>query len=423
MIIHVGDISDKLVDKEVNLRGWVYRKRGSKDIIFIVLRDSTGIIQVICKDKTLKTAEELTIESSFDVSGILKKSKKAPTGYEVHANKINIANIAERFPITKDQSTEFLLDVRHLWLRSRRINEIMKIRNKFFIAAREFFNKNNFIEITPPMFNKSAGEGGSTLFSVDYFGEKAYLAQTAQLHLEAAIFSFEKVYCIAPSFRAEKSRTRRHLTEYWHLEAEEAYCDLNGTLRTQEALIEYICKYLYKNCKDLIKNFREPEYLLKIKAPFEKITYDEALKRIQDKGLKIRWGEDFGVEEERVLTQDLEKPIFITYFPKKIKAFYMKENQKNPKTVLCADLLAPEGYGEIIGAAQREDDIKKLVKRIKKLKMDMKEYEWYLDLRRYGSVPHSGFGLGTERVITWLLKLEHVRDAIPFPRVINRFFP
>jgi len=416
----------KHLGKEVSIKGWVYRKRESKDIIFIVVRDSSGIVQCVIKDDNpdFEKAKKITIESSLKLSGVVNEDKRAPTGYEIKIKKLEPVHIAETFPITEYQSTELLLNLRHLWIRSLKLNRIFKIRSDVFGLIHEFFRDNGFYEIQAPSIVSSACEGGSTLFKVDYFGKKAYLTQSWQLYAEALIFSLEKIYCIAPSFRAEKSRTRRHLSEYWHAEAEMAWCDHKENMRIQEKLISYLCQNIAKKRPEELKALgRDPNDLLKIKPPFEKITYDEAVKMLQKKGMRIKYGGDLGADEERVLTQDLKKPIFLTSFPYEMKAFYMKRDPNNPKVVLADDLLAPEGYGEIIGGSERETDNKKLVELIKKFGGNPKDYKWYLDLRRYGSVPHSGFGLGIERFIMWICKLDHIRDAIAFPRMMNRVYP
>lgn len=411
---------------EVKLRGWVYRVRKLKTKIFIVLRDSTGTLQCVIDEDTSvwEKAEDILVESSITIKGRLKQDQRAPGGVELVVEELKIIDKAEDFPIHKDKSVSFLLDVRHLWLRSTKMRNILKIRDTILQAGRNFFREHGFYEVTGPMFVAQAGEEGSSLFEVEYFDEKAYLSQTSQLHLEAAIFSLEKVFTMGPSFRAEKSFTPRHLTEYTHLEAEEAWCDLEQSLKTQEEMIEFIAQRVYEKRSEEVKALgRDPEYLKKLSTPFERMEYEQAIDALQDQGFNIEWGEDLGIKEERALTKERKKPLFILNYPREAKAFYMKEHPEDPKKVLCDDLLAPEGYGEIIGGSERETDEEKLVEHIKAKGEDPEFYEWYIDLRKYGSVPHSGFGLGMERLIRWFCKLDHVRDAIPFPRTPNRKYP
>lgn len=425
MFIKISDVS-KFTDKNVKLRGWVYRKRESKRMVFIILRDSSGIVQCVVKDNIndFVEAKKVTIESSVELHGFVRKDERAPTGFEIDVKGFKIIGLAEVFPITKDQSTEFLLDVRHLWLRSRKLTNVFKIRSEVFGLIHQFFRKRGFFEIQSPSLTSSACEGGSTLFEVKYFNQKAYLTQSWQLYAEAMISSLERIYCIAPSFRAEKSRTRRHLAEYWHAEAEVAWMKHKENIKLQNDLINFILKGVIKKRSEELEFLgRDPKQLKKMIGRFNIIKYSEALDILKKDGFKVKWGDDFGIPHEKQLTKHFDKPFFIVEYPKGTKAFYMKENPKDPETVLCDDLLAPEGYGEIIGGSERETDNKKLIKMIKMSGSNPKDYEWYLDTRRYGSVPHSGFGLGVERLIMWICKLDHIRDAIPFPRVINRIYP
>ncbi|NUN11561.1 asparagine--tRNA ligase [Candidatus Micrarchaeota archaeon] len=414
--------------KKVKIRGWIYRTRSSGGLAFVVVRDSSGIIQCAVKknavhEKHFEDATKALIESAVIVSGTVKKDDRAPTGFELQADSFEVIHFSEVFPISKDQSTEFLLDVRHLWIRSQELNAVMKIKATTLKAFREFFDKKKYYEVTPPIITSSAAEGGSTLFEFNYFGKKAYLSQSAQLHLEALIFSLEKVYAITPSFRAEKSRTIKHLTEYWHIEGEEAHLSFTELQEFLEEMISFVCqKVASTNEKELKLLGRDAGELKKIKAPFPKLTYAEALEKLSKKGRKLKYGDDFGVEEELLLTEDLDVPLFITNWPKEIKAFYMKES-KDGKTVHGVDILAPKGFGEIVGGSERETDVNILISKLKHEGADLKEYEWYLDLRRFGSVQHSGFGLGTERFVRWICGLEHIRDTTPFPRVINRAYP
>ncbi|MBI4147740.1 asparagine--tRNA ligase [Candidatus Woesearchaeota archaeon] len=413
----------------VSLRGWVYRTRGSNVLKFIVLRDGTNIIQcVVEKEKvtpeTWAAAEKILIESSVEIEGDLREDKRAPTGYELGVKNLKIVQLAERFPITKDQSTEFLLDMRHLWLRSRELTTVWKVKAAILTAVREYFAQHKYIEVTPPIITGSSCEGGSTLFKLDYFGEEAYLSQSAQLYLEALIFSLDKVYAITPSFRAEPSKTARHLTEYWHCEGEAAWMNFEQLLTFMEGLLSHVVQTVADTCAEELKLLgRNPADLKKIQPPFPRITYDEALQILKKDGIEVPWGKDLRTEEEEQLMKHYDKPLIVTRYPKKIKAFYMKDDPENPDVVLCCDILAPEGYGEIIGSSQREENIDILKRKITAQGENTEHYNWYLDLRRFGSVPHSGFGLGIERVVRWLCKLETIRDAIPFPRTIKRKTP
>ncbi|MBI4017562.1 MAG: asparagine--tRNA ligase [Candidatus Aenigmarchaeota archaeon] len=413
---------------EVALRGWCSRVRTQKNIVFVVLRDGSGSIQVAFKEgdvsaDAFKRASELTVESSITLTGAVRKDDRAPGGYEVQGRTLDVVHVAERFPIVKDKSPEFLLDVRHLWLRSEQIANVTVVKDTLMSAARDWFRKNEWFETTPPIITASAAEGGSTIFEIDYFGDKAYLSQSAQMYLEALIFPLERVWAITPSFRAETSRTTRHLTEYWHLEAEAAWLDQEANMRVQESLVSAMAQAVGKQCAEQLRALgRDPADLLKIKPPFKRITYDDAIEILKKKGMDVKWGDDLRTEEERALVEGEEKPIFVTNYPAHIKAFYMKLNPDG-KTVACADMIAPEGFGEIIGGSQRSEDIEYMKKRLKAEGANLKNYEWYFDLRRFGSVPHSGFGLGIERVVRWFCKLEHIRDATPFPRTLNRFYP
>ncbi len=428
-----AQISEILEGKEgeVSIRGWLHHKRSSGGILFLLVRDGTGIIQCTLRkdevgEEKLKEIDKLSVESTLEIKGIAKKDRRAPGGYEIEVKEIKVLSRAEEgFPIAKKyHGPDFLLNYRHLWIRSEKMQTILRFRAKLLKFAREWFEANGFTEFHSPIFTAAACEGGATLFPVKYFDREVYLTQSWQLYAEAGIASLGKIYTIAPSFRAEKSRTRRHLTEYWHLEAEMPFCDFECLIKTIEDFITYVCHKLAKEAKKELERFgRDPKDLLKIKKPFPRITYSEAIEILKKDGVKIEWGEDFGADEERVLTKHFDVPFFVTHYPKGVKAFYHKPDPKDPKVTLSVDLLAPEGYGEIIGAGERIEDLETLLKRIKEEKLDPKDYEWYIDLRRYGSVKHSGFGLGVERMIMWILKLEHIRDAIPFPRLINRVYP
>jgi asparaginyl-tRNA synthetase len=418
-------LQGKHEDKMVTIRGWVYRKREGKQTIFLLIRDSTGVIQCTVKDNSpaWTNAAKLTIESSLSLQGAAKRDKRAPGGHEISVDKISIIGLAELFPITKDKSEELLRDVRHLWLRSRRMNLMMKVRSKVQRFTDEFFENHGFTEVSPPMFVTSAVEGGSTLFGLKYFDQNMYLTQSAQLYLEILIYSLEKVYCVAPSFRAEKSRTIRHLTEYWHIEAEQAFADMPDLMRLEEKLVAYICRRALKECKtEFAEIGADISKLTSIKTPFPRITYTEAVERLNAKGFKIRWGEDLGYEEEKAVAEEFGKPFFIYDYPKEIKAFYCKIHRDDPRLAMSTDMLVPR-IGEISTGGVREDDKERLIERIGETGLKEKDYDWYIDLRRYGTVPHVGFGMGLERLLTWMLDLENIIDAIPFPRTIRRFYP
>lgn len=421
-------LDGKKTDEEVSVRGWIYRKRSSGGIVFILVRDATGVIQTTVKrgevaEKEFEDADRALIESSVKIRGVVKEDKRAPGGYEIKTNKIEIVSFAEPFLITEDHSEEFLLDVRHLWLRSRKLTEVMKLKAKILRLIREWFEENDFYEVTPSVITLNAAEGGATAFSFNYFGERAFLSQTAQMYLEALIFSLERVWSLTPSFRAEKSRTRKHLTEYWHLEAEEAWVDNDSNMKIQEELISHVCQNIAKLAKDELGYLgRDPKDLKIVEPPFKRIKYEKAIEMLRDKGFDIGWGDDFGTPHEKALVEEEDKPIFITHFPVETKAFYMKISTDG-KTVECADMLAPEGYGELIGGSERSEDIDSMIERLKKDGARIENYQWYFDLRRYGSVPHSGFGLGLERLVMWIAKLDHIRDATPFPRTITRAYP
>ncbi len=369
--------------------------------------------------------QKITLETSIEVTGKVVEHPKQKGVFELQVKDLEIINLAEEYPIgKKEHGTDFLMDNRHLWLRSLRQWAILRIRNTIINAIYEYLNQKNFIKVDAPMFTPNACEGTTTLFEVDYFGDKAYLTQSGQLYIEAAIFSVGRCFDFGPVFRAEKSKTRRHLIEFWMMDAEAAFVEHEENMKIQEGLVCYIVqKVLKENQKELEILERDIKPLEKVKAPFYKITYDEAIKKLQQLGSDIKYGDDFGGDDETILTKEYDKPVFVEKFPSAIKAFYMKRDPQNEKSALCDDLLATEGYGEIIGGSQREDDYDELVKRLKEHKLPRKEFEWYLDLRKYGSVPHSGFGIGLERAVAWLCGLPHIRETIPFPRMLNRLRP
>jgi asparaginyl-tRNA synthetase len=411
----------------VKVRGWAYRRRDLGDKAFIVVRDSTGIIQAVFTPDSPShpDARKVTVESSLVVEGTLKDDPRAPGGKEIQGKKLEIVHLAENFPIRRDASREFLLEVRHLAVRSRKMTSVLKIRNTVFEALHEWFRANGYYEVQGPMFVSAAVEGGATLFPVKYVdGSTVYLTQSSQFYLEALIFSLEKVYTVAPSFRAEKSRTRRHLTEFWHAEAEVAWTNLEGIMKVEEELVAHIVRrVLEKNAEDLELLGRKTEILRNVEPPFPRLSYDKAIEILQGKGFKVSWGDDLGADEERALTEEFDRPFFLYGFPVQAKAFYHKNDPSRPEVTLSADLLAPEGYGEIIGGGERIEKLEELVEKIKSFGLNPRDYEWYLDLRRYGSVPHAGFGLGMDRLVTWIAGLEHIVDSLPFPRTVSRTYP
>ena len=415
----------------VSLHGWVYRERGSNKLKFVVLRDSTNVIQCVFDrekfEKSWSEIDGLQVEASLRITGELKKDERAPTGYEVQVKTYELIGPSDNFPIAKDVSIEFLADNRHLWLRSRKMTAMLKIRSTVFGAIHEFFRKNGFYEYQSPIFQAVQCEGGSDLFSVNYFDKKdVFLSQSWQLYAEPAIFSLEKIYTIAPSFRAEPSKTSRHLTEYWHAEMEVAWCEFKDIYTYGEKLLKHVVKQvLEKNAEELKILGRDISKLEPVvKKPFVRMTYTEALKILKEKcDMDVEWGKDLRTIEEEKLTLLYDVPIICTHYPKKVKAFYMMEDPKNKETVQGCDFLAPEGHGEIIGGSQREHDLTKIKQRLLAQGEDPGQYEFYLDTRRYGSVPHGGFGLGVERLIRWICGLESIKDAIPFPRTIERYKP
>ncbi len=421
-------ISEAIKKKQGNVavRGWIYRIRKLKNNIFIVLRDSSDLIQcVVKKPELVKIADGLLMESSIEVEGKVYPEKRAPTGFEIEVSKLNVVHAAEDFPINKDQSVEFLADNRHLWLRSRKQTAILKIRDTVLTAMREHWRGKGFYEYHSPTLLGMQCEGGSTLFKVDYYGKPVYLSQTWQLHAEPAIFALEKIFTIQPAFRAEKSKTSRHLSELWMAEMEVAWEGFEYLQDDAEGLIKDVVKeILTKNRKELEILGRDVKKLeIVLKKKFPRMTYDEALKLLDKKGMKVKWGKDLRTVEEDKLSDMYDTPIIVTKYPKEVKAFYMKEDDKNPKVVLGFDMIAPDHYGEIVGASEREEDIKKLKENLKKQGEDPKKYKFYFDTRKYGSVPHGGYGVGVERVISWICGLENIKDAIPFPRTMVRWMP
>ena len=424
-------LDGKHTDKHIKVRGWIYRTRSGGSIVFIVLRDATGIVQATVKkgnlsDDDFEEAKKTLIESSVVVQGTVAADKRAPGGYELRVDDFTVLQSAEPFPIVEDQSQEFLLDQRHLWLRSQKLNAVLKIRSTIVGAIHQFFRERNYIEFDAPVLQPNQCEGGATLFEVKYYDEKTYLSQSWQLYAEAAIFSLEKVYNMGPTFRAEKSKTSRHLSEFWMAEMEAAWVKLHELTEIAKEEIKFIVQQvLEKNKQELQELGQDVEKLTRIAhADFPTITYDEALHILETKAdMKVPWGKDLRTVEENKLMEYFESPVVVTNYPLEIMAFYKPEDPDKSNTALCFDMIAPEGYGEIIGGSQRSEDIEYMKKRLRETGEDEENYEWYFDLRRYGSVPHSGYGLGVERVVAWICHLDNIKDAIPFPRTMNRFHP
>ncbi len=421
----------KHVDEEVTIGAWIANKRSSGKIAFLQLRDGTGFIQgVVVKaeveEEIFKLAKSVTQETSVYVTGQVTKDERSPLGFELQVKSIEVIHEATDYPITpKEHGTEFLMDHRHLWLRSKKQHAIMKIRNEIIRATYEFFHQEGFVKVDPPILTGSAPEGTTELFATKYFDEDAYLSQSGQLYMEAAAMALGKVFSFGPTFRAEKSKTKRHLIEFWMIEPEMAFVEFNENLEYQENYVSHVVQSVLENCKvELHTLGRDTAKLENIKAPFPRITYDEAIKFLQDKGFDdIEWGDDFGAPHETAIAESYDKPVFITHYPTSLKPFYMQPAPDRDDVVLCADLIAPEGYGEIIGGSERVHDLDLLEARLKEHGLDQETYKWYTELRQYGSVPHSGFGLGLERTVAWISGAPHVRETIPFPRLLNRLYP
>jgi asparaginyl-tRNA synthetase len=415
----------------VRLRGWVRKHRSSGKILFVILRDGTGEVQVVfAKDEvdgsSWRTAEALGLEASIEVSGVVREDARAPSGYEITGRRVELVGPSPEFPIQpKEHGTDFLLQNRHLWLRSPRQAAIMRVRDEVVRAIRDFFHERDFVLVDTPILTGSIGESAGTLFETEYFDlGTAYLAQTGQLYLEAAAAVLGKVYCFGPTFRAEKSKTRRHLAEFWMVEPEVAWLDSEGNMGLQQDFITFIVSRVLEHRRaDLEVLERKIENLEAVRPPFDRISYTEAVDFLQAGGSEIEWGSDLGAEDETKIAEGRSVPVFIYDYPKRAKAFYMKENPEDPRTVKCNDLIAPEGYGEIIGGSQREDDYDRLLARIREEDLPEDAYDWYLDLRRYGTFPHSGFGLGVERTVAWICGIDHLREAIAFPRLMTRLKP
>jgi asparaginyl-tRNA synthetase len=428
-IVRVGELS-KYIGQTVQLRGWVFSKRSSGKVKFLQFRDGSGIVQAVfvkgvVSDEGFEAFEKLTQETSLTLTGLVKADTRGKTGVELDAKDLKILQIAEDYPIgPKEHGPDFLLGNRHLWLRSRRPHAILRIRHRFVKAIRDFFDNDGFTLVDSPILTPSACEGTTTLFETDYFEEKAYLTQSGQLYGEAAAMAFGKAYCFGPTFRAEKSKTRRHLTEFWMVEPEVAFNDLDDNMVLAERFLEYTIQTVLKECQaEFAVLERDTTKLQNVKAPFPRISYDECVEKLNAQGIKFEWGGDFGSPEETAIAQMYDKPVFIHRFPAAIKAFYMKPDPKSPKHALGVDCIAPEGYGEIIGGGQREEDIVALKERLHAHGLREEDFSWYLDLRKYGSVPHSGFGLGLERTVSWICGIDHLREAAAFPRMMYRLRP
>ncbi len=429
MRYYIEDLKDH-VGQQIELKGWNYNKRSSGKIKFLELRDGTGVVQCIlmanqANPESLENFEKLTQESSLKLSGVVQAHPKLLNTFEIMVKNLEILSIAEPFPISpKEHGVDFLMENRHLWLRSKRQHAILRIRSELVSAIRDFFDGRGFTLTDSPIFTPSACEGTSNLFETKYFDEKMYLSQSGQLYLEATAAALGKVYCFGPTFRAEKSKTRRHLIEFWMVEPEVAFNDMYDNMELAEAFVEYIVQRTIKNRPEEFKVLeRDLSKLENIKAPFPRLHYSEAAQLVKKENAEFNIGDDFGAPDETIISSQFERPVFVHHYPQAIKAFYMKEDPKEPGYAMGCDLLATEGYGEIIGGGQREESIEKLMVKIKEHQLNEDDFRWYLDLRRFGSFPHSGFGLGLERAIAWICGLPHVRETVPFPRLYGRSYP
>lgn len=428
--IYISNLSE-YIGQQISLKGWLYNKRSSGKIKFLILRDGTGYLQCVyfkgnVTPEVFELADSLGQESAIEVTGVVKSEPRSPGGFELDATGLTVIQEARDYPITpKEHGVEFLMDKRHLWLRSSRQVAILKIRHRIIKAIRDFFDNKGFTLVDSPILTPSACEGTSTLFSTDYFDlGKAFLTQSGQLYAEASAMALGKVYTFGPTFRAEKSKTRRHLTEFWMVEPEVAFADLNDDMDLAEEFLEYIVQCVLKDRLEELKILeRDLSKLEKVVRPFPRISYDEAVEILHKNEIEFEWGNDLGATDETIISNQFDRPVMVHRYPSEIKAFYMKRDPENPKVALAVDVLAPEGYGEIIGGSQREDNLELLLERIKEHELPMDDFEWYLDLRRFGSVPHAGFGLGVERTVAWICGLEHVRETIPFARMIYRKTP
>jgi asparaginyl-tRNA synthetase len=430
MIAYIEEIA-RFEGQPVTLRGWLHNRRSSGKIHFLTVRDGSGFIQCVMSkqavgEEMFRRADHLTQESSIIVDGAVRADPRAPGGYELDVSGLEVVSEAQNYPITpKEHGVDYLMDRRHLWIRTPRQNAILRIRHEVIDAVRDYFNSRHFVLADTPIFTPAACEGTTTLFPVQYFEDgTAFLTQSGQLYNEANAMALGRVYCFGPTFRAEKSKTRRHLTEFWMVEPEVAYANLDDVMSLAEGLVASVVERVLDTRRNELKALeRDTTRLEQVKAPFPRISYDEAATILENKGLPFQWGGDFGAPDETALSAEHDRPLFVHGFPSAIKAFYMKPHPDRPEVSLSVDLLAPEGYGEIVGGGQRIDDLDLLLQRIKEHELPQEAFEWYLDLRRYGSVPHAGFGMGIERVVTWICGIEHLREAIPYPRMLYRMYP
>ena len=430
MRVYIEDIG-KHEGEEVTIYGWLHNRRSSGKIHFLILRDGSGFIQAVMSkaavgEEMFTTADHLSQETSVIVTGTARADKRAPSGYEIDVKELKVVGESHDYPITpKEHGVDYLLDRRHLWIRSERQQAILRVRHEIINAVRDFFNDRGFVLTDTPIFTPAACEGTTTLFPVEYFeDQKAYLTQSGQLYVEANAMALGRVYSFGPTFRAEKSKTRRHLTEFWMVEPEVAYADLDDVMSLAEDLIvSVVGRVLDRRQRELKTLERDLSRLESVKKPFPRISYDDAVKTLQAKGLPIEWGGDFGGPDETTLSEQYDRPLMVHRYPAAVKAFYMKPDPERAELALGVDVLAPEGYGEIIGGGERLADLDLLLQRIKEHDLPQEAFEWYLDLRRYGTVPHGGFGMGIERVVAWICKLEHVRETIPYPRMLYRIYP
>jgi asparaginyl-tRNA synthetase len=430
MTAYIQDIA-RYQGQAVTLKGWLHNRRSSGKIHFLTLRDGTGFIQCVMTrqavgDTAFKAADHLAQETSLVVDGTVRADARAPGGFEIDVTGVRVVSDSQNYPISpKEHGVDFLMDRRHLWIRSPRQQAILRVRHEVINAVRDFFNERDFILADTPIFTPAACEGTTTLFPVQYFDEEtAYLTQSGQLYNEANAMALGRVYCFGPTFRAEKSKTRRHLTEFWMVEPEMAYATLDDVIDLAEALVVFVVQRVLEKRRPELKVLeRDTTKLEGVKAPFPRLSYDEAAALLKEKGLPFEWGGDFGAPDETAISENFDRPVCVHRYPSAIKAFYMKPDPERPEVALCVDVLAPEGYGEIIGGGQRIDDYDLLVARIEEHKLPQEAFEWYLDLRRFGSVPHGGFGMGIERVVTWICGIDHLREAIPYPRMLYRIYP
>ncbi|HEU4889442.1 MAG TPA: asparagine--tRNA ligase [Thermoanaerobaculia bacterium] len=418
------------VGEQVTVNGWLYNKRTSGKLQFPIVRDGSGLVQCVVSKKEVSEqswndSDRATQESTVRVVGKVVAEPRAPGGVELHVSELVLIGLAEPYPISpKEHGTDFLMNHRHLWLRSMKQHKVLLIRNEVEKAIRDFFYDRNFVLIDSPILTANAAEGTSTLFETDYFGEKAYLSQSGQLYLEPAAAAFGQVYCFGPTFRAEKSKTRRHLTEFWMVEPEVAFLEFDGLQKLAEEFVEYIVARVLDRQLEALKELeRDLSKLEHVKRPFPRITYRDAIELLKSKGMEANFGDDIGGDEETVIANSYDRPVIITHYPAAIKAFYMKPDPADPTLALAMDMIAPEGYGEIIGGSQRIDDHDLLVQRIEEHKLPLDAFQWYLDVRKYGTFPHSGFGMGIERVVAWISGVPHLRETIPYPRTISRIYP